>query len=76
MTRMTDFTNDEAVDRFQRTLESSGISAELDRLGVETGDVVHIADLELVWGELDELELLEPAAGAKGKGGRQGARSK
>ena len=55
-TRMTDFSNDEAVERFQRYLESSGISKELDRLGIESGDVVHIADFELVWDEQDELQ--------------------
>jgi GTP-binding protein len=55
-TRMTDFGKDEGVERFQRFLESSGIASELDRLGVETGDVVHIADLELLWGDQDELE--------------------
>jgi len=55
-TRMTDFGNDEAVDRFQRMLTSSGISERLDRLGVEPGDVVQIADSELIWGDQDEFE--------------------
>jgi GTPase len=64
-TRMTNFENDEAVDRFQRVLESSGISDELNRLGIETGDVVHLADRELVWGELDELEPV--ASSRRGK---------
>jgi GTP-binding protein len=73
MTRMTDFANEEAVTRFQRTLESSGISEELGRLGVETGDVVHIADLELIWGDLDELEF--PDSESKGKRGRRRAHS-
>jgi GTPase len=58
-TRMTDFSRDEAVERFQRLLESSGISDELGRLGVESGDVVHIADFELVWGDQEELQPLE-----------------
>lgn len=58
-TRMTDFSREEGVERFQRLLESSGIASELERLGVETGDVVHIAELELVWG--DEHELEQPA---------------
>ncbi len=56
LTKMTDFANDEAVERFQRVLESSGISEELTRQGVQAGDVVHIAGRELVWGEQDELE--------------------
>ena len=31
---MTDFTNDEAAERFQRILEGSGVSNELEKLGV------------------------------------------
>jgi GTP-binding protein len=62
-TRMTDFSRDEAVERFQRLLESSGISEELGRLGVEAGDVVHIADIELVWGDQEELQPLETKRG-------------
>jgi GTPase len=57
-TRMTDFSRDESVERFQRLLGSSGISNELERLGVEAGDVVHIADIELVWGDQEELQPL------------------
>jgi GTPase len=64
-TRMTDFSRDEAVERFQRLLESSGISGELGRLGVESGDVVHIADIELVWGDQEELQPLETKRGRK-----------
>jgi GTP-binding protein len=64
-TRMTDFSRDEAVERFQRLLESSGISSELERLGVEAGDVVHIADVELVWGDQEELQPLETKRGKK-----------
>jgi GTP-binding protein len=64
-TRMTDFSRDEAVERFQRLLESSGISEELGRLGVEPGDVVHIADIELVWGDQEELQPLESKRGRK-----------
>jgi GTPase len=65
-TRMTDFSREEAVERFQRLLESSGISDELGRLGIESGDVVHIADIELVWGEQEELQPLEPNRRKKG----------
>ena len=60
--KMTDFANDEAVDRFQRMLASSGISEELTRQGIQAGDVVHLANHELVWGDLDELE---PAVGTR-----------
>ncbi len=53
-TRMTDFANDESVARFNHVLETSGISAELERLGVEDGDLVTVAEHEMVWGEQDE----------------------
>jgi GTP-binding protein len=59
-TRMTDFSRDEGVDRFQRMLASTGIEAELGRLGIEDGDVVHIADHELVWGEQYDAEPVGP----------------
>ena len=65
-TRMTDFSRDEAVERFQRLLESSGISIELGRLGIESGDVVHIADIELVWGDQEALQPLESNSRRKG----------
>lgn len=51
MTKMTDFKNEEAADRFQRVLEASGISAQLEALGVSPGDTVHIAGEELIWDE-------------------------
>ncbi|MFM9108431.1 MAG: Obg family GTPase CgtA, partial [Chloroflexota bacterium] len=59
-TRMTDFDNDEGADRFQRVLETSGISSELERQGVKTGDVVTIAGHELFWGEEFELDQFDP----------------
>ena len=68
-TRMTDFSREEGVERFQRLLESSGISAELGRLGIEPGDIVHIADLELVWGDQEELQPVE--SHRRGKGSRR-----
>lgn len=57
-TKMTNFENDEAVERFQRRLETTGITAELTRQGIEDEDVVHIGDFELVWG--DQGETGEP----------------
>ena len=68
-TRMTDFSREEAVERFQRLLESSGISDELGRLGIESGDVVHIADIELVWGDQEDLQPVE--TNRRGKGTRR-----
>jgi len=52
--RMTDFANDDAVERFQHVLDKSGVSEELTRLGVEQGDLVDIGGHELVWGEAEE----------------------
>ncbi len=51
VTKMTDFKNEEAADRFQRILEASGISAELEELGIGPGDTVHVAGEELIWDE-------------------------
>jgi GTP-binding protein len=59
LTKMTNWDLPDAVDRFQRVLEASGISAELERQGIEAGDTVHIAGQELTWGELEALELPE-----------------
>ena len=53
---MTNFDQPDAVDRFQRVLEVSGISEELTRQGVEPGDTVIVAGLELTWGEEFEID--------------------
>ena len=58
---MTDFSSDDAADRFQRILEASGISDKLEELGIEPGDVVHIGDAELIWDEA-ALETAAPDA--------------
>ena len=42
---------DEASLRFQRFLERSGLTAELERRGIRPGDTVYIGDYELEWGE-------------------------
>ncbi len=51
LAHMTNFDNDEATERFQRVLITSGISARLDAVGVQEGDIVHLAGFDLVWGE-------------------------
>jgi GTP-binding protein len=48
---MTVWNLDEAVRRFQRTLERSGVVAALEEAGVEPGDTVRIGERELVWEE-------------------------
>jgi GTPase len=52
-TRMTNFDVPDSIERFQRVLEGSGIEAELNRQGIQDGDVVHIADFEMPWGDRD-----------------------
>jgi GTPase len=47
--RMTDFSLEEAAERFQRMLELWGISSKLESMGIQPGDIVHITDEELVW---------------------------
>jgi GTP-binding protein len=42
---------DEAVRRFQRTLDRIGVSDALEEAGVQPGDTVRIGDRELVWEE-------------------------
>ena len=46
-----DFQNEDSRDRFQRTLERSGIDAELRRRGAIDGTTVRIGPLELEWSE-------------------------
>lgn len=58
LTRMTNFDQIDSVERYQRVLERSGISDELEKQGVEPGDTVTIAGHELTWGEEFELEDL------------------
>jgi len=48
---MTYWDYDQAVTRFQRILESMGITAALENAGVKPGDTVYIGEYELEWGE-------------------------
>jgi GTP-binding protein len=48
---MTDWDNEDAVDRFQRVLYRLGIDTALRDAGVATGDTVHVGDAELHWAE-------------------------
>ncbi len=51
MAAMTVWNLDEAVRRFQRTLERMGIAKALEEAGVQPGDTVRIGEAELVWEE-------------------------
>jgi GTP-binding protein len=46
---MTDWSNHEAMERFERILQARGISASLEDAGVQLGDMVSIGDIELEW---------------------------
>ncbi len=48
---MTYWDEEEAVLRFQRILETLGISQALEAAGVQVGDTVYIGDYELEWSE-------------------------
>ncbi|MEE8389740.1 MAG: GTPase ObgE [Anaerolineae bacterium] len=48
---MTIWNLDEAVSRFQRTLDRMGISEALEEAGVHPGDTVRIGEQELEWAE-------------------------
>ncbi len=48
---MTVWNLEEAVRRFQRTLDRLGISEALEEAGIQPGDTVCIGDVELVWEE-------------------------
>jgi GTP-binding protein len=49
VTKMTDFANEEAVERYQALLRKWGVSRKLEELGIRPGDVVHVAGQELIW---------------------------
>lgn len=51
--RMANLDQPETLDRIQRVLQASGISAALIDAGVEEGDTVAIADAELVWSDAE-----------------------
>ncbi len=46
---MTNFDQHEALDRVQRVLAATGISAALEEAGVQDGDMVRIGKAELEW---------------------------
>ena len=48
---MTYWDYDQAVTRFQRILETMGITAALEKAGIKPGDTVFIGDMELEWGD-------------------------
>ena len=48
---MTYWDYEEAVARFQKILDTLGVSAALEKYGVKPGDTVFIGDFELEWSE-------------------------
>ncbi len=48
---MTHWDYDDAILRFQKILETLGISAALEEAGVQVGDTVYIGDYELEWAD-------------------------
>lgn len=56
--KMTNFDQWESANRFQRVLDRAGIFRELARQGIQDGDIVHIADFEMEWGDREEQSTL------------------
>lgn len=54
--RMTNWDYYEATMRFQRILRALGITDALRQAGVEEGDTVRVADVELIWGYENAFE--------------------
>lgn len=50
---MTNFAQPEAIDRVERVMAASGITAALLDAGVQEGDVVHIGEAEMTWSDTD-----------------------
>jgi len=48
---MTNFSTDEGLQRFQRTLEHMGLENELRRMGIKEGDTVRISSMEFDYSE-------------------------
>jgi GTP-binding protein len=69
-TKMTDFANDQSVERFERVLDTSGINEELLRQGIEDGDTVHLASREFTWGDESALPA-EQLGKSLGRGRRR-----
>jgi GTPase len=51
---MTYWELDESAERFQRILETLGITKALEKEGIQPGDIVFIGNHELEWGGEDD----------------------
>ena len=47
--RMTNFNTEEAYERFSNKLRRMGIDEELEKMGIQDGDIVRIFDFEFEW---------------------------
>ncbi len=56
---MTNFENDEAISRFQRVLEATGITARLEKLGARDDSQVLIGERTLAWVGSPEDDLID-----------------
>lgn len=56
MVAMTDFENDYAVRRLQRSLEKIGINKKLKTMGAQDGDTVRIRDIEFEYEDEDKWD--------------------
>ena len=47
--RMTNFSTEEAYERFSNKLRRMGVDEELEKMGIKEGDTVRILDFEFEW---------------------------
>ena len=46
---MTKFNTDESILRFAKKLTRMGVDEELEKMGIQDGDIVRIFDFEFEW---------------------------
>ena len=49
MFKMTNFNTEEALVRFSNKLRKMGLDEELEKMGINDGDIVRIMDYEFEW---------------------------
>jgi hypothetical protein len=72
---MTDLENDEALQWLQRRFDQLGVTAALNKAGVEMGDTVRVGSSELEWASPGMMEpgTLERRTAAERKLGLRSA---
>lgn len=48
---ITDFNQPQAIQRLERVMEKSGVTAALEQRGIRAGDTLRIGNVEMIWAE-------------------------